>query len=205
MFAVDASNTSSLSLALLATGVGETQRLKSLTMQQVNALGFMPDGKAVYFAADNGRGWRMYVQDLAGGTPRSVTPLISLKPSHFETSLVSPDGRFVFARDLSGKGGLYPIAGGEPRGLPGWTPDDIWITWSADGHSAYVYHDDKTSAPVYRLDLANGKRELVATLFPGDSAGVTSLYNVRMTADGKSYAYSVARELSDLYLLEGVR
>src|SRR2546427_11683175 len=60
-------------------------------------------------------------------------PLISLKPSHFETSLVSPDGRFVFARDLSGKGGLYPIAGGEPRGLPGWTPDDIWITWSADG------------------------------------------------------------------------
>jgi len=47
--------------------------------------------------------------------------------------------------------------------------------------------------------------ELVATLFPGDSAGVTSLYNVRMTADGKSYAYSVARELSDLYLLEGVR
>ena len=156
VFAVDASNTSSLSLALLPTGVGETQRLKSLTMQQVNALGFMPDGKAVYFAADNGRGWRMYVQDLAGGTPRSVTPLISLKPSHFETSLVSPDGRFVFARDLSGKGGLYPIAGGEPRGLPGWTPDDIWITWSADGHSAYVYHDDKTSALVYRLDLANG-------------------------------------------------
>src|SRR2546427_7905103 len=98
-------------------------------------------------------------------------PLISLKPSHFETSLVSPDGRFVFARDLSGKGGLYPIAGGEPRGLPGWTPDDIWITWSADGHSAYVYHDDKTSALVYLLDLANGKRELVATLFPGDSAG----------------------------------
>jgi hypothetical protein len=42
-------------------------------------------------------------------------------------------------------------------------------------------------------------------LAPSDPAGVTAVLNVRMTADGKAYAYSFDRELSDLFLVEGVR
>jgi hypothetical protein len=53
--------------------------------------------------------------------------------------------------------------------------------------------------------MSTGKRELIMTLAPGDSGGVTSLYNVRMTADGKAYGYTFARNLSDLFLVEGVR
>jgi eukaryotic-like serine/threonine-protein kinase len=191
-------------LVLLPTGVGETQALSYVGFQQFSSAGWMPDGKAVYFGADDGHGWRMYVQDLAGA-PRAITPAISVKPTHFESHLVSPDGKFVFARDLSGKGGLYPIAGGAFQSLSGWLPEDIWITWSADGRSAYVFHDEKISGPVYRLDVATGKRQLIATLAPGDPAGVTSILNVRMTPDGKSSAYSYFRELSDLFLVEGVR
>jgi len=191
-------------LVLLPTGVGEIQALSYVGFQQYSSAGWMPDGKAVYFAADDGHGWRMYVQDITG-TPRAVTPTISVKPTHFESHLVSPDGKFVFARDLSGKAGLYPIAGGEFQRLPGWLPEDIWITWSGDGRSAYVYHDEKTSGPVYRLDVASGKRQLVTTLAPGDPAGVTSILNVRMTPDGKSSGYSYFREASDLFLVEGVR
>ena len=174
-------------------------------MQEFASMGFMPGGKAVYFAGDDGHGWRMYVEDLPKGAPRSVTPVIALKASHFESHVVSPDGKLILARDVNGKGELYPIAGGEPRAIPGWLPEDIWITWSSDGRSAYVYHDEKTSAPAYRLDVAGGKRELVETLVPSDSAGVTAIATVRMTADGKSYAYSFTRELSDLFLVAGVR
>ena len=192
-------------LAVLPTGVGETQTLNSSGIQQVAHKGWMPDGRAIYFASDDGHGWRMYVQDLIGGAPHAVTPLISVQPAHFESQMVSPDGKFAFGRDLSGRGQLYPLAGGEPQSLPGWLPKDIWITWSADGRSAYVYHDEKTSAPVYRLDVASGKRELVMTLAPGDSAGVTAIQNVRMTPDGKTYAYSYSRELSDLFMVEGAR
>jgi hypothetical protein len=194
-----------LRLALLPTGVGETQFLKSNGIQQVASKGWMPDGKSIYFQSDDGHGWRMYIQDLEGGAPRAVTPLISVESAHFESHLLSPDGKFIFARDLNGKGELYPIAGGEPKAIPGWMPEDIWITWSADGRSAYVYHDEKTSAPVDRLDMATGKRQLVTTLAPSDSAGVTAVINVRMTPDGKTYAYSFDRELSDLFQVEGVR
>jgi hypothetical protein len=205
VLALDATNVGSGNLVLLPTGVGETQRLNSVGIQQTASMGWMPDGKAIYLANDDGHGWRMYIQDLVGGAPRSVTPVISIKPAHFESHVVSPDGNFVFARDLGGKGGLYPVAGGEARTLPGWLPEDIWITWSADGRLAYVYHDEKTSAAVYRFDIATGKRQLVATLAPSDPAGVTAVLNVRMTPDGKFYGYSFDRELSDLFLVEGVR
>jgi Tol biopolymer transport system component len=205
VLAFDSSTVGAARFALLPTGVGELQKLTAGADQEAISTGWMPDGKAIYFAGDDGKGWRMYIQDVAGGTPRGVTPLISVKRNHHESHIVSPDGKLMFARDVNGQGLLFPIAGGEPRTIPGWSPEDIWITWSADGRSAYVYRDEKTSALVYRLDLATGKRELVMTLGPSDSAGVTSVLNVRMTADGKTYAYSFLREMSDLFLVEGVR
>jgi eukaryotic-like serine/threonine-protein kinase len=192
-------------VALLPTGVGETQTLKSTGIQQVGPKGFMPDGKSVYFAADDGHGWRMYIQDLVGGMPRTITPVIAGRASHFETQLASPDGKFIFVSEVNGTGSLYPVAGGERKIVPGWLAQDFWITWAADGHSAYVYQDEKTSAPVYKLDLTTGKRELVTTLAPSDPAGVTAVLNVRMTPDGKTYAYSYDLELSDLFIVENVR
>ncbi|HEV3252948.1 MAG TPA: protein kinase [Candidatus Acidoferrales bacterium] len=206
VLALDAANVGlSHPLTLLPVGVGETQKLPVGPIGQQFSWGWMPDGKAIYFIGDDGQGRRVYLQDLAGGAPRAVTPLISAKPSHFETQLVSPDGKFIFARDVDGKGQLYPLAGGEPQAVPGWLPEDIWITWSADGRSAYVFHDEKTSAPVYRLDVATGKRQLVMTLIVGDPAGATAISAVRMTPDGKAYAYSYSRDMSDLFLVEGVR
>ena len=193
------------SLGFVPTGVGEVQRPNFPEMQGRASTGWMPDGKVIYFAGSDGHGWRMYLADVAGGAPHSVTPLITLKQSHVETHLVSPDGKLIFARDVNGRGGLYPIAGGEPRGIPGWSPEDIWINWSADGRSAYVYRDEKTSAALYRIDLDTGKRELVRAIAPSDVAGVTAIFNVRMTQDGKSYAYSFLRELSDLFLVDGVK
>ena len=190
---------------LIPTGAGETRRLTATLVEQSNAMGFMPDQKAVYFSNNDGNGWRMYVQDIAGGAARAVSPVISVRTHYFESHLVSPDGKIIFARDLSGKGVLYPIAGGESRLLPGWLPEDVWITWSADGRSVYVYQDEKTSAPVYQIDLSTGKRNLVATLAPSDSDGVTSIVSVRMTGDGKTYAYSFSRELSDLFIVTGAR
>jgi serine/threonine protein kinase len=192
-------------LALLPTGIGETQMLNVKGIQQYTSHGWMPDGKGIYFTGDDGHGWRVYVQGLEGGAPRGVTPLISVDRSHGETQLVSPDGKFVFARDLGGKAWRYPLAGGESKSIPGWLPEDIWITWSADGRSAYVYHDEKTSAPVYRVEVATGKRQLVTTLGVSDRAGLTKFGSVCITPDGKSYAYSYTRVLSDLFLVEGPR
>ncbi len=205
VLAFDAAAIGSTAFDLLPTGVGEVQKLPTSGFEQCASLGFMPDGKAVYFACDDGHAWRMYLQDVAGGLAHVVTPPISVKRNHLESHLVSSDGKLMFARDVDGRGGLYPITGGEPRAIPGWSSEDMWINWSSDGRSAYLYQDAKTSAAVYRLDLTSGKREPVLTLSPSDPAGVTSVLNVRMTTDGKAYAYSFSRELSDLFMVDGVR
>jgi Tol biopolymer transport system component len=164
----------------------------------------MPDGRSVYFLGNLGDGWHVYLQDLAGGAARSITPPVSPKQGYSETHLVSPDAKLVFARDTSDKAMLYRLDGGEARAIPGWQPEDIWITWSTDGKSAYIFHDEKNFASVYCLDLQTGKRELVNTIVVADPAGVTSIQAVRVTPDGKSYVYSYSREQSDLFVVEGV-
>jgi eukaryotic-like serine/threonine-protein kinase len=205
VLAFDASGVASTSsIALLPTGVGEAQKISGSEFEQLASLGFMPDGKTIYFAGDDGHGWKMYLEDLAGGRARAITPLISLKRNHFESHLASPDGTVIFARDVEGHGGLYPIAGGESHAIPGWLADDMWVNWSPDGRSAFVYEDAKNSASVYRIDLSSGKRVPMITVAPVDPAGVTSVLDLRMTADGKTYAYSFFRELSDLFLVSGV-
>ncbi|MBV8553361.1 MAG: protein kinase [Acidobacteriaceae bacterium] len=202
---IEGAEVGNMRLAVIPTGVGETQMLNPNGIQTYASLGWMPDGKAVYFAGDDGNGWREYVYDIASGKIRGVTSAIDVRPAHLETHLVSPDGKYVFARNLNGQGTLYPLAGGALQPIPGWLVEDIWINWSADGHSAYVYHDDKATAEVYRLNLSTGKRDVVGMIGVNDPAGVTAIVNVRMTPDGKTYVYSYNRELSDLFLVEGVR
>jgi serine/threonine protein kinase len=192
-------------LVLLPTGSGEARKLNPGTIQQFTSYGWLPDGKQAYFSGDDGHGWRSYVQDLEGGAPRAITPLISVILPSYESHHVSPDGKLIFARNMEGKAQLYPVSGGDPQVIPDWSPDNIWITWSEDGHSAYVYHDEKTSASVYRLDIATGKRQPSAMLATSDPAGVTAIISVCMTPDGRAYAYSYQRSLSDLFLVEGVR
>jgi eukaryotic-like serine/threonine-protein kinase len=201
----NASNLHDIEFGVLPIGAGETLKFKISGMVSTGCIDWMPDGKSFYFAGTDGHGWRMYIQDVAGGAPRSITPLITVPRNHIESRVLSPDGKVIFARDVDGKGELYPVAGGEPRMIPGWLPEDVWVNWTADRRSAYVYHDEKTSAPVYKIDLDSGKREMLMTLAPSDIAGVTTLINVRMTADGKAYGYSFSRELSDLFQVEGVK
>ena len=191
--------------SVVPIGVGEIHRFEVGAIQNVQSMGWMPDGKSFYYGADDGHGFRMYLQDLAGGPPRAVTPVITVKSYYFETHLVSPDGKFLVARDTNGKAKLYPLAGGAPQDVAGLMPDDVWITWSKDGKQAYVFHDEKTSATVYRLDLTTGKRQLVAKLAPADTAGVTSISNVLYTSDGKAYAYADTQELSELFMATGVK
>ena len=191
--------------SVVPIGVGEIQKFEVAEIQNVQSMGWMPDGKSFYYGADDGHGFRMYLQDLAGGKPRAVTPVITVKSYYFETHLVSPDGKFLFARDTSGKAKLYPVAGGEPQDLAGLMPEDVWMTWTKDGREAYVFHDEKTSATVYRLDVTSGKRQLVAKLAPVDPAGVTSISNVLYTPDGNAYAYSDTQELSELFIVAGVK
>jgi hypothetical protein len=55
------------------------------------------------------------------------------------------------------------------------------------------------------VDIATGRRDLWKEIAPADLAGVQSIPVIRFSADEKSYAYSVGRILSDLYVVDGLK
>jgi Tol biopolymer transport system component len=190
-------------LALLPTGIGEAKELDAHGMQDFSNLGWMPNGSEIYFAGNDGHNWRMYAQNSTKGEIRSLTPPILVNPKS-QSRLVSPDGRFCFSWDPGGRGGLYPLSGGEAQVVKGLLPEDRWIGWASDGQSAFVYQDKKTLAFIFQLDLVSGSRRLVGKAAPQDPSGLTTVGPLIITPDGKSYAFSYNRSLSDLFVVQGV-
>ncbi len=60
-------------------------------------------------------------------------------------------------------------------------------------------------ARIFRLDFATGKRALWKELSPPDASGISNVAPPAIAADGKTYAYSYNRILSDLFLADGLK
>jgi len=58
---------------------------------------------------------------------------------------------------------------------------------------------------VEKVELESGRRMLVRELAPADRSGVTGIDTVAMSGDGKWYAYGYARDVSQLFTVEGVK
>ena len=196
-----ASQTSVSQLILYPTGTGEPRRLERQGINYQFA-SFFPDGNRILIAGNEpGHAMRLYVQDLAGGKARPLTP-----EGISDLGIpVSPDGRWAACRNPEGKLVLYPVEGGEPREISGLDPDDTPTQWGSDSHSLYVYKRAELPAKVYRVDLTTGHKEFWKEFMPADPAGVSSLAPILHTPDGKSYVYCYRRELSELYLVDGLK
>lgn len=58
---------------------------------------------------------------------------------------------------------------------------------------------------ISRVDIATGRREPWKVIAPADTAGLKSIPSLRFSNDGKSYAYSTFRILSDLFVVDGMK
>ncbi len=189
-------------VVIYPVGSGDPKFLETpgLTVQ---AAAWLPDGNRVLLAANEpGRGVRIYLYELASRKSRALTPEGYRIAS--TGAGVSPDGKVVAAFGPDRKPYLYPLEGGEPTALP---IDSKWlpIGWSDDGLSLFVRQRGQVPAQVHRLELKTGSLTPWRSLMPGDSAGVTSIGSIRITPDGKAYAYSYLRNLADLYVVEGLK
>jgi eukaryotic-like serine/threonine-protein kinase len=186
-------------LMLLPTGVGEPRQLTDNKTDHY-ASAWLPDGRSIVFAsAEPGHEVRSYLLALQGGSPRALTP------EGTAGSLVSPDGKWLLARDAKGQRWLYPISGGEPQKLDlGIQPSEFIIGFSADGKSLQV-RTRTIPVEIFNVDMASGHREPWKEIAPADPAGAQMVFKIAFGADRKSYAYSVSRVLSDLYVVDGLK
>ncbi len=187
-------------LSVLPTGAGESRAVAcgGLTVESAT---WLPDSKRILVtASEAGRGVRLYLLDTLDAAPRALSPPGYRAP----TRCISPDGKLAAVVGPDKRRYLYPLAGGEPSPIPGIEEDET-IGWTASGQYLYVYKRGLYPARIFRLDVSTGKRDLWKELAPPDPAGISNVAPPAIAADGKTYAYSYNRILSDLFLAEGVK
>ena len=188
-------------LTIVPTGAGEPKTLEDAGLLVAYASWF-PDGHRVLLsAAEPGHGSRLYVQDLAGGEPRPITPNLVSTKFH----AVSPDGKWIFATGADRRIAIYPAEPGEPRPVPGLEPEEIPMRWTPDGKALFVYRPTLPPLRVEKVDIATGQRTLWKELRPPDPSGVEQVGPIEISPDEQSYVYSYRRGLDDLYLAKGMR
>ena len=188
-------------IALLPTGVGEPRTLPRGALEQyLWGAGFFPDGKRIWFnAREPGHQGRAYVQDIERGDP---TPLL---PEGMKARAISWDGTMIAAADPDRRMVFFSAAG-QPLSIPHDLPPETEpIVFSTDGRFLFVFGYGQIPTPVYRLDLTSGAKQLWKELVPPDRAGLESMNKVRVTPDGRFYAYNYTRCQNDLYLVDGLK
>lgn len=164
-----------------------------------------PDGRRIFFAArDASDVRRTYVQHVDGGEPRPVTP------DGFVGLLLSPDGGTLATVDRYGEYYLCPVDGGrDPQPVRGYLDGDTLLQWASDGKTLFIREAGNLVLRTHRLDLSTGIREFWKELVPPDPTVLIDIGSdpgqVRMTPDGRAYAYTYWTFEGELYLARGLK
>jgi serine/threonine protein kinase/Tol biopolymer transport system component len=187
-------------LLVLPTGAGEPRVLPPHAIKAFSWAGWFADGKRLLVAGfEQGKAQRVYVQDLAGGVPRPVTP----EGVAVRANTVTPDGKWITAR-VQQQLMQFPVDGGEPQPVKGAEPEDRPLRWRDDGRVLFV-RQGRLPARIYAVDTTSGQRTLLRAIGPRDAVGLDSVADIRVTPDGKSYAYVYIRSLYALYQVTGLQ
>ena len=184
-------------LWLLPTRAGAPKNLSQPGFDYDYAVWF-PDGKHLLVTGrEPGKQARSYLTTMDGG---ALTPITPEGVQGFPTE----DGKEVVSR----QGGVikfYPVDGGQPRSVPAKIPDVIVPLGGKSGR--YVIGAEQPSIPLklYRYDTETGERKPWRELVPADRAGVYVANIFDITPDARFYAYSYVRDLSDIYLVDGLQ
>ena len=177
---------------------------KDLTKDNINHswAHWFPDGRRILFSADEpGKGVRFYVYELASGKSQAIS-----EEGVNGTAFLDLSGLAANRRHRPRSEGISLSRSRRQAALiAGLNQGEQPITWSADGHSLYIYQPGELPARVYRLDIKTGQRALWKELMPSDPAGVENIGPILMTPDAKTCVFGYHRMLADLYLVEGLK
>jgi eukaryotic-like serine/threonine-protein kinase len=189
---------SSSQIYLLPTGAGEMKKLPVGGLK-IYRVWWLPDQEhVVVLASHAGESLRGYVVDIKTGGARPFTP------GGVRLQAVSPDGKFVAGAGGDRRTYLFPLDGGPAQSLQT-KGDERVIGWSSDGKTVYAAATGETGTSIYRIDIATGRRGLFRDISPLDKTGVTYISAGSVTPDGQYYEYSYNRQISELFIIDGLK
>jgi Tol biopolymer transport system component len=192
-------------LLLLPTGQGLARALEHRDVGSAPWGAFFPDGNRILFLAarggKGGEGLGLYAQPIGEGALEVLCPA-GLLPGPVA---ISPDGHSVAAIGADERIVICRLDGSKPRLLSAAAAGEIPIVWSADGRSVYVYRRNELPARIVRVDVETGRREVWKDIAPADRTGLDRIDTIRMTPDGRAYAYGYTRILGSLQVVKNLR
>src|SRR5260370_4987846 len=133
------------SLVLLPTGAGDPKTLPGGPLTTYVDASFFPSGdRVLILASEPGHARRCYVQDLAGGPPRAVSPEGAMVD--FAGNPISPDAKLMALRSADGSLPVLPTEGGAPRVIAGLEPGAVPLGWTLDGRGLFVWSREQLPA-----------------------------------------------------------
>jgi hypothetical protein len=186
---------------VLPTGAGEAKTLPRGPIRTHYQAAWLPDGRRVFSVAEDSTGTVAgYIQDIGGGEPTRVLQRIDFTPTVRPTR----DGGYVAVSPIRK---LYSLTGTPAKDVPGIAPEERFSCagFSGDGRQIFVIPIGSQRPTLLGIDLKTGARRTIRTIAPRNPAGVLGANFVRVSGDGKAYAYLLARNLSDIYVAEGLR
>ena len=187
---------------ILPTGKGRERGISIEPLAEVTLARWFPDGARIALAGREreGSGYRFYVLDLAGGSPRPVSA-----PGIGASFLaVSPDGRMLAGVDRQGLLALFGVDGEEPRAVPGASKGSVPVGWTRDG-GLLVIPEAATRPVLSRVDVSTGRIDPITTLEPTDPIGIRAIRRVFMTPDERTVVFGYGRLTGYLNLVESPR
>ena len=183
---------------IVPTGAGTARSIELPGADTVFNVGWFPDNRRIAaIAARADKPARTYLVDTQAGSA------VPLTPEGTAGSLVSPDGQWL----LTGRSGrpklLYNLQSKSLTPLKGAELADGNAGWTTDSKAAFVTQVGSGGIRLFRIDIATGVRTPVTTLGASvDQSGIIQYVGGVIAGDGDHFSYAVARQLSQLFLLQ---
>ena len=100
---------------------------------------------------------------------------------------------------------MMTIGGSAPTDVKGFDQDDLLLAWTPDRTGVIVTKLNQVPAPVDRVDPISGKRTRLREIGPPDVTGVPQTEAVYWLPDRGGYVYAFQRDLSQVFMVRGVR
>ena len=192
-------------LSMVPTGAGESRVLTHDNIVYSSAR-FFPDGKRLLAVGfEPGKGVRDFVIDTANGIAKPLTP------EGVSGMNISPDGRSIAVSQSDGKLGIWSIESSDIHLIPGLDSRYYITSWSADGSSVYVHSTAVGSmsssgmAPTYLVNVRTGTMSSPKIFGTNLPSGVRSVSGAVFSRDGRAYAYVYTQDLSQAYVVSGLK
>ncbi|MBM3812999.1 MAG: serine/threonine-protein kinase [Acidimicrobiia bacterium] len=184
-------------ILLLPTGAGESRLIESGPIR-IEAVEWSPDGSRLLVAGNEpGKPLRSFFCDLETGKLTAATD------PGLRATRVSPDGKTLL---LAMKGKLHTrgVAGGPLQPLADLAPGQAVSRWSSDGRYIFLWRNVPGFRRIDRLEAATGRKQpWMEFKLPNPHA--LFIGQPALSGDGSAAASSFQHDMSNLYMVTGLR